>query len=313
MSAEQQPKHLVLLTKSEDQIQAALGAHGDAKRFVRLAITEFRSNYKLMECSPESFMLALYEGARLGLEIGQQLQQYFLIPRARQVVPMLGYRGMIVLGLRHPDVQTITSTAVFKGDTFEHGENMEGQYFNYKPCGNKKAEELERVFAVCRLKSGGVLFDVMERSEIEAARACSQMPNGGAWKNSYAEMARKTVVRRLFKYMPMVPEAQEAVARDEERWGEILAEVRKPHKYQQALGQAEKSRVVEAEVLEFNSDQSRMGEMHEKLLALGVNIQTVTGLTWPAICALDPGPQLSALADKVAKFLEDRKVQDGKK
>lgn len=255
-----QHQHLILLNKSEDQIQLALGKSGDAKRFVRLAMTEFRATPKLALCRPESFMLALYEGARLGLEIGKQLGQYYLIPRASEVVPMLGYRGMLTLGLRHPDVVSITSTAVFKGDLFESGETMEGPYFHYKPGGNKKPEELEKVFAVCRLKSGAVILDVMERVEIEAARARSQMPNGMAWKDSYGEMARKTCVRRLFKYIPMVPEVREAIAKDEERWEKSHEEERKPEKYQNALKLAEKARTIEAEIVEFSTDKDMMVE-----------------------------------------------------
>lgn len=237
-------KHLEMLIKSEAQIQAAMGSGGDAKRFLRVCQTEFRANPKLALCSPESFMLSVFEGARLGLEIGAQLGQYYFIPRANEVVPMLGYRGMIALGLRHPDVQTITSTPVYKGDYFESGENMQGQYFEYKPCGNKKAEELEKAFAVCRLKNGGVILEVMEREQIEAARAKSKMPNGQAWRDSYSEMARKTVVRRLFKYIPLVAEASEAIARDEDRW-EAKDEVRQPQKYQAALKEAERIRIEE--------------------------------------------------------------------
>lgn len=244
MPVKVEPKHLEMLNKSEAQIQAAMGSVGDAKRFMRLCQTEFRSTPKLMSCSPESFMLSVFEGARLGLEVGKQLGQYYLIPRGNEVVPMLGYRGMIVLGLRHPDVQTITSTPVYKGDYFEHGENMQGQYFEYKPCGNKKPEDLEKAFAVCRLKNGGVILEVMERVQIEAARAKSQMPNGQAWRDSYSEMARKTVVRRLFKYIPMIAEAAQAIARDEERW-EQTEEIRQPNKYQAALKEAEKIRTEE--------------------------------------------------------------------
>jgi recombination protein RecT len=169
---------------------------------------------------------------------------------------MLGYRGMIVLGLRHKDVKNITATAVFKGDYFEHGENTEGQWFDYKPCGNKNPEELERVFAVGRLKDT-VVIDVMERAEIEQARAKSQMPNGNAWRNHYAEMARKTAVRRLFKYLPMEPVVEAAIAKDEERWSDNTD---KPDldKYRKALAMAEAKRMslgsMEAVVVSSESD-----------------------------------------------------------
>jgi recombination protein RecT len=159
---------------------------------------------------------------------------------------MLGYRGMIVLALRNKDVKIVTSTAVFKGDFFDHGENQDGQYFDYKPCGNKNPEELEKVFAVGRMRDS-VIIDVMERAEIEAARRKSQMPNGPAWRDNYAEMARKTAIRRLFKYLPLEPEALEAIAKDDERWSD-LEEKREPGKYVKALEQAEKLRIEDISV-----------------------------------------------------------------
>jgi recombination protein RecT len=312
-ASEFQSQHLVLLNKSEGQIQAALGPTGDAKRFVRLAMTEFRSTPKLMQCSPESFMLALYEGARLGLEIGKQLGQYWLIPRGQEVVPMLGYKGMIALGLRHPDVQTITSTPVFKGDFFEHGENMQGQFFEYRPCGNKVPGDLEKVFAVCRLKSGGVILDVMERAEIEAARAKSQMPNGPAWRDSYSEMARKTVIRRLFKYIPLQAEAAIAIARDEERWESSFEEKRDPNKYKSIVKDAGKISAIEAETVESNSDKERLLAMAKELDKKSINVHEITGFSILDIQEMAPGPKLTAAADKVAARLEDLKSGDGKK
>jgi recombinational DNA repair protein RecT len=138
---------------------------------------------------------------------------------------------------------------------------MQGQYFEYKPGGNKKPEELEKVFAVCRLKNGGVILEVMERSEIELARMKSQQPHGGPWRDWYGEMARKTAVRRLFKYIPMVPEAAQAIARDEERW-EQTEEVRQPSKYQAALREAEKIRTDET--MDIVAGDVTMEQSHNK-------------------------------------------------
>ena len=250
-------------------------------------------------------MLALYEGARLGLEIGAQLGQYYLIPRGGQVVPMLGYRGMICLALRHPDVKTVTCTAVFKGDTFEHGENMEGQWFEYRSGGNKNPSELEKVFAVCRMANGAVILDVMERSEIEACRARSQAANGPAWRDSYAEMARKTAVRRLFKYMPLVPEVSQALAKDEERWGEVYEEKRDPNKYKSIVRDVAKIQIQETLELEIANDKGRIKEMIDALNSKGKGTETVTGYSAAALLEMSAGPELSAAIEKIERALVD--------
>ena len=71
------------------------------------------------------------------------------------------------------------------------------------------------VYAVAVLKGGGVQFEVMSRAEIEAVRAQSKAGKSGPWVTHWDEMARKTVVRKLFKYLPVSIEAVRAVEIDE--------------------------------------------------------------------------------------------------
>jgi recombinational DNA repair protein RecT len=75
--------------------------------------------------------------------------------------------------------------------------------------------ELRFVYAVAKLKDGGTQFDVMSKVEIDKIRARSKAGNFGPWKTDYDEMAKKTVIRRLFKYLPVSVEMQRAVGLDE--------------------------------------------------------------------------------------------------
>lgn len=58
-------------------------------------------------------------------------------------------------------------------------------------------------------------FEVMSRAEIEKVRKASKAGNSGPWSNHWEEMAKKTVIRRLFKYLPVSIEAVRAVEIDE--------------------------------------------------------------------------------------------------
>ena len=58
-------------------------------------------------------------------------------------------------------------------------------------------------------------FEVMSRAEIEAVRVQSKAGKSGPWVTHWEEMARKTVVRKLFKYLPVSIEAVRAVEIDE--------------------------------------------------------------------------------------------------
>ena len=71
------------------------------------------------------------------------------------------------------------------------------------------------VYAVAQLKGGGVQFEVMSRAEIEEVRKTSKAGQSGPWSSHWEEMAKKTVIRRLFKYLPVSIEAVRAVEADE--------------------------------------------------------------------------------------------------
>jgi len=55
----------------------------------------------------------------------------------------------------------------------------------------------------------------MSRSDVDKVRAQSKAGNYGPWQTHYDEMAKKTVIRRLFKYLPVSIELATAVAMDE--------------------------------------------------------------------------------------------------
>lgn len=58
-------------------------------------------------------------------------------------------------------------------------------------------------------------FEVMNRAEIEAVRSQSKAGTRGPWVSHWDEMAKKTVIRRLFKLLPVSIEAHRAVEVDE--------------------------------------------------------------------------------------------------
>ncbi len=62
------------------------------------------------------------------------------------------------------------------------------------------------VYATARLKDGTIQNEVMTVAEVEKIRAISRAANSGPWKDHWGEMARKTVIRRLSKYLPFSAE-----------------------------------------------------------------------------------------------------------
>lgn len=55
----------------------------------------------------------------------------------------------------------------------------------------------------------------MSKADVDKVRATSKASGNGPWVTHYEEMAKKTVIRRLFKYLPVSIELQTAVTLDE--------------------------------------------------------------------------------------------------
>jgi recombination protein RecT len=208
------------------QIARALPRHLTAERLIRIATTELRKTPKLAMCSPQSFLGAVIQCAQLGLEPGSALGHVYLVPfdrwakvNGRWVIAetvctvILGYRGMIDLARRSGQIESISAWPVYTGDRFECLLGTDESLVHvpdWENPGRTNPDNLRFVYAVARLKDGGKQFAVMSRAEVELIRARTMAKNrtdlekyDGPWKSDFEQMALKTVVRRLFKFLPV--------------------------------------------------------------------------------------------------------------
>lgn len=199
-----------LIEQQKNEIARALPRHLDPDRLARIATTVVRQTPKLAECNPQSFLGALMTCAQLGLEPGP-LGHAYLVPYGKEVTFIPGYRGLVELSRRSGQVQSVQARVVRDGDEFDYSFGLEPK-LDHKPRGSKG--DVTHAYAVIRLKDGGVDFDVMDVDEIEAVRRRSKAADNGPWVTDYAEMAKKTVLRRLLKTAPMSVEYQQAVVND---------------------------------------------------------------------------------------------------
>jgi recombination protein RecT len=176
------------IEQMKPEIARALPRHLNPDRVARIAVTVMRRTPKLAECTPESFLGALMTCAQLGLEPGP-----------------LGHAYL---------VQSVNARVVRVGDEFDYAFGLDPK-LEHKPKADVD-QVITHVYAVVRLKDGGADFDVMTRAEVEAIRKRSRAAKDGPWVTDYAEMAKKTVLRRLLKTAPMSVEYQQAVANDEQ-------------------------------------------------------------------------------------------------
>lgn len=213
-----------ILTSAEFKAQMALALPKTltADRLTRIVLTECRKTPELRRCNKASFLGAVLQCAQLGLEPGSALGHCYLLPygngKAKDGLPncqlIIGYRGMIDLARRSGQIVSINAYCVHEKDEFVYELGLHPD-IKHRPSAMANRGPVTYVYAVAQLQGGGVQFEVMSRAEIEAVRSQSKAGTRGPWVTHWEEMARKTVVRRLFKYLPVSTEAMRAVEVDE--------------------------------------------------------------------------------------------------
>ncbi|WP_181350508.1 recombination protein RecT [Thalassobacillus sp. CUG 92003] len=205
------------LKKMGPEFERALPKHMDADRLGRIAMTTIRQNPKLLECSIPSLMGAVMQAAQLGLEPGL-IGHCYLVPfwnnkmKETDVQFIIGYKGMIDLARRSGHIESIYAHTVHENDEFEYELGLHPKLVHKPSTGERGA--MEFVYAVAHFKDGGYQFEVFSTNDVEKVKARSKAGSNGPWSTDYEEMAKKTVIRRMFKYLPISVEIQEQASRD---------------------------------------------------------------------------------------------------
>lgn len=196
------------------QIARALPKHVTPDRITRIALTEVNKTPALGKCDPMTLFGSIVQSAQLGLELGGALGHAYLVPYGNQAQFIIGYRGMIDLARRSGQMISLQAHEVYENDEFEFEYGLEEKLKHVPGRGNRG--EMIAVYAVAKLVGGGHQIEVMWKEDVDAIRSKSKAGNSGPWRDHYQEMAKKTAIRRLFKYLPVSVEMQRAVALDEQ-------------------------------------------------------------------------------------------------
>jgi recombination protein RecT len=210
-----------LLERAKDQIQAALPKHLTPERMARIALTEARKNPKLLECDATSFLGAVIQASQLGLEPGGARGHCYLIPFKNnkrgifEVQFMIGYQGMLDLVRRSGNITHVVARSVYDCDDFSFQYGL-SEKLDHTPKPRNEKSKLVYFYAIGFLKdSPRAIFDVMSISEVLEIMQGSKSKDDGPWKTDFEAMGKKTVIRRLFKYLPASVEMQTAMRLDE--------------------------------------------------------------------------------------------------
>ena len=207
-------------------LEALLPKHFDSERMLKLAIGALRTTPKLSGASLASLLGSVVTCAQLGLEPNTPLGHAYLLPFDKrekrdgqwvtvetQVQVIIGYKGMLDLARRSGQIVSIAAHEVCQNDDFRFAYGLDEELVHRPSMKDRGA--VIGFYAVAKLVGGGYSFEFMSCDEVNHIRDKAAEKNrakkdgsgrpiiSGPWADNYVEMGRKTVLRRLFKYLPI--------------------------------------------------------------------------------------------------------------
>lgn len=178
---------------------------------INFAMQAFNKNNYLNSSTTASKQQAILNVAQIGLTLNPVLKYAYLVPRytGGQVECFLepSYQGIVKLITDTGSAKTVHAYPAYKGDVFDVILGMKTDII-HRP--KFETKEITHVYAVATLHDGLQMIEVMSISEVHAIRDKSESyksfkdgkTKSCVWVEHESEMCRKTVIKRLCKYLP---------------------------------------------------------------------------------------------------------------
>jgi recombination protein RecT len=226
--AEMKPREQIayLLDQKKGELAKMLPKTLSIERLLKVAQIAATTTPALAECDVPSLVGAIGQCAQMGLEPNTVLGHAYLVPFnvkrkdnrggerwVKSVQVVIGYKGLIDLARRSGQIVSIAAHEVCEADHFELVYGLDERLV-HRPALTERGEVMG-FYAVAKLTGGGHAFEFMSVHEVRQIMKATQSKGAyGPWKDHFIEMGRKTVIRRLAKYLPLSIEFQTAAALD---------------------------------------------------------------------------------------------------
>lgn len=167
------------------------------------AMKDYKSAERWKQCDPTSVAMTLSKAAFLDLDFFNG--ECYAIPYGNSVQFQTDYKGEIKLIKKYSSnpIRDVYAKLVRQGDVFKVSVEDGVQHLVYEPDPFSD-NEIIGAFAVIYYKDGSMIYDTMSKKEIDGIRnSYSKSGNSKAWVNSYGEMCKKTVLRRICKLVDL--------------------------------------------------------------------------------------------------------------
>lgn len=213
----------VLLTSvqaREHEFARALPSHVPAAKFVRALQTAITSSPDIGKCTERSVITECMKAAADGLVIDNREATLVKFGDVAKYIPMV--QGLMKMARNSGEISTIAAIIVHAKDDFKYTPGLDDIPIHSIDWFGDRGEPVG-AYSVVKLKDGCFIVEIMSKAQImkigNASKNVAQYDcnKGNAW----AEWWRKTVIRRISKYMPRSTDREngdffEAVRRDDD-------------------------------------------------------------------------------------------------
>lgn len=196
------------LESMKPQFEVALPPHVSVDRFIRVLVTAVQATPALLNVEQKSLLQASMKCAQDGLLPDGREAALVIFGKHAQYMPMVA--GILSKVRRSGELLSISAHVVYERDNFRYllGDN---ESIEHSPHLGADRGEPIAAYAVAKTKDGGIYREVMSVADINQVRDVSRSKNNGPWVAWWAEMAKKTVIRRLSKRLPMSTDLQAVI------------------------------------------------------------------------------------------------------
>ena len=189
------------LTDKLVSVETALPKDFNRERFVQNWLAVMNETPQLAKISPAQTIQGLLKGAYLGLDFMNR--ECYLIPYGNSVQFQTDYKGEVKFIKKYSvrKIKDIYAKVVREDDKFAE-KIVDGQpSIDFFPLPFNDAEIIG-AFAIVLYQDGGMSYETMSVKDINSVRNnYSKASQSKAWKYSFDEMCKKTVLRRLAKHI----------------------------------------------------------------------------------------------------------------
>jgi len=172
-------------------------------RFLQNCMTVLMDTKNIEKMDAKSIARTMLKGAFLGLDFFTK--ECYAIAYGNQLNFQTDYKGEIKLAKKYSinPIKDVYAKLVKEDDVFLEKIQNGQQSVDFQP-NSFSDKKIIGAFAVVLYNDGSMIYDTMTHKEIEGIRSkFSKASNSKAWVDTWGEMAKKTVLRRLLKLVQL--------------------------------------------------------------------------------------------------------------